>query len=152
MWLFELFLFLNSANLICQSTDISKYIRESLGIRDNESRQYVLSKNSRKNITNLSSAEFGKRNAKSYFLRRIRNYFKTSSADFYSECQAFNLTAVTCMFGACFSLKLGLTCLAFHSCRNAPMKISSDIVLKCHPLMLKISQSKFMPGISYKSS
>ena len=33
-------LFLNSANLICRGTDISKYFRESLGIRDNESRLY----------------------------------------------------------------------------------------------------------------
>ena len=31
------YVFLNSANLICWSTDISKYFRESLGIRDNES-------------------------------------------------------------------------------------------------------------------
>ena len=37
MWLFDLF-FLNSANLICRGTDISKYFRQSLGIRDNESR------------------------------------------------------------------------------------------------------------------
>ena len=36
MWLFKLF-FLNSANLICQGKDISKYFRESLGIRDNKS-------------------------------------------------------------------------------------------------------------------
>ena len=35
MWLIELVL-LNSANLICRSTDISKYFRESLGIRDND--------------------------------------------------------------------------------------------------------------------
>ena len=35
MLLCELF-FLNSANLICRDTDISKYFRESLGIRDNE--------------------------------------------------------------------------------------------------------------------
>ena len=40
MWLFKLF-FLNSANLICRGTDISKYFRESLGIRDNESRLYI---------------------------------------------------------------------------------------------------------------
>ena len=39
MWLFELF-FLNSANLICRGTDISRYFRKSLGIRDNESRLY----------------------------------------------------------------------------------------------------------------
>ena len=34
------FIFSSSANLICQNTDISKYFRESLGIRDNESRLY----------------------------------------------------------------------------------------------------------------
>ena len=33
--------FLNSANLICRGTDISKYFRESLEIRDNESQLYV---------------------------------------------------------------------------------------------------------------
>ena len=31
---------INSANLICRTTDISKYFRESLGVRDNESRLY----------------------------------------------------------------------------------------------------------------
>ena len=36
----SIYFFLNSANLICRSTDISKYFRESLGIRDNESRLY----------------------------------------------------------------------------------------------------------------
>ena len=40
MWLIKL-VFLNSANLICRSTDISNYFRESLGIRDNESRLYI---------------------------------------------------------------------------------------------------------------
>ena len=35
------FFFLNSANLICRGTDISKYFRESLGIRDNVSRLYI---------------------------------------------------------------------------------------------------------------
>ena len=39
MWLFEYF-FLNSANLICRGTYISKYLIESLGIRDNGSRLY----------------------------------------------------------------------------------------------------------------
>ena len=34
-------LFLNSANLICRGTDISKCFRESRGIRDNEGRLYV---------------------------------------------------------------------------------------------------------------
>ena len=44
MWLIELGFYLNSANLICRSTDISKYFRQSLGIRDNESRLYVSDK------------------------------------------------------------------------------------------------------------
>ena len=34
------YFFLNSANLICRGTDISKYFRDFLGIRDNESRLY----------------------------------------------------------------------------------------------------------------
>ena len=41
MWLFDLSFFLNSSNLICRDTDISKYFRESLGFRDNESRLYL---------------------------------------------------------------------------------------------------------------
>ena len=36
-----IYFILNSANVICQSTDISKYFRESLGLRDNESRLYL---------------------------------------------------------------------------------------------------------------
>ena len=43
MWLFDLSFFLNSANLICRDTDIWKYFRESLGLRDNESRLYDVS-------------------------------------------------------------------------------------------------------------
>ena len=42
MWSFDLSFFLNSANLICQDTDISKYFRESLGLRDKESRLYYM--------------------------------------------------------------------------------------------------------------
>ena len=34
-------IFLNSANLICRSTDISKCFRGSLRLRDNESRLYI---------------------------------------------------------------------------------------------------------------
>ena len=34
-------IFLSSANLICQSTDISKCFRGSLRLRDNESRLYL---------------------------------------------------------------------------------------------------------------
>ena len=37
IWLF-LGIFLNSANLICRSTDISKCFRGSLRLRDNENR------------------------------------------------------------------------------------------------------------------
>ena len=33
--------FLNLANLICRGTDISKYFRQSLGIRENEGRLYI---------------------------------------------------------------------------------------------------------------
>ena len=36
------YFFLNSANLICRGMDISKYFRESLGIRDNESTEFTL--------------------------------------------------------------------------------------------------------------
>ena len=35
-----IYFFLNTANLICRGTDISKYFRESLRLRDNESRLY----------------------------------------------------------------------------------------------------------------
>ena len=35
-------IFLNSANLICRSTDISKCFRGSLRLRDNESRLYYI--------------------------------------------------------------------------------------------------------------
>ena len=34
-------IFLSSAHLICRSTDISKYFREALRLRDNESRLYI---------------------------------------------------------------------------------------------------------------
>ena len=37
----SIYCFPHSAILICRGTDISKYFRESLGIRDNESRLYM---------------------------------------------------------------------------------------------------------------
>ena len=40
MWLFHWY-FLYSANLICRSMDFSKCFRESLRLRDNESRLYI---------------------------------------------------------------------------------------------------------------
>ena len=44
--------FLNSANLICRSTGVSMYFRESLGVRDNESRLYMEEMISHKLILN----------------------------------------------------------------------------------------------------
>ena len=38
----SIYVFLSSANLIYRGTDISKYVRESLGFRDNENRVYLL--------------------------------------------------------------------------------------------------------------
>ena len=38
-------IFLNSANLICRSTDISKSFRGSLRLRENESRLYIQIRN-----------------------------------------------------------------------------------------------------------
>ena len=40
MPLLDLFSFLSFANLICRGTDVSKYFRESIGPRDNETRLY----------------------------------------------------------------------------------------------------------------
>ena len=48
LWLFDLSFFLNSVNLICRDTDISNYFRESLGLRDDESRLYIQKGASRK--------------------------------------------------------------------------------------------------------
>ena len=39
----QVIVFLTLLTLICRGTDISKYFSESLGIRDNESRQYLYS-------------------------------------------------------------------------------------------------------------
>ena len=39
----SIYVLLNSAILICRGTDISKYFRKPLGIRDNESRLYMQS-------------------------------------------------------------------------------------------------------------
>ena len=53
MWLFDLFIiiiFFNFVNLICRGTDISKYLRESLGLWDNESWLYMFSWRNKKNI------------------------------------------------------------------------------------------------------
>ena len=39
---FRFIVFFTSATLICRGTDISKCFRESLGIRDNENRLYII--------------------------------------------------------------------------------------------------------------
>ena len=46
--------FLNSANLICRGTDISKYSRESLGLRDNKSQLYIKRQLEKTTITEYS--------------------------------------------------------------------------------------------------
>ena len=38
----SIYFFINSVNRICRGTGISKYLRQSLGLRDNESRLYIL--------------------------------------------------------------------------------------------------------------
>ena len=38
----QFIVFLTLSTLICRGTDISKYFSESLGIRDNESRLYII--------------------------------------------------------------------------------------------------------------
>ena len=38
----SIYFFLNSANLICRGTDISKYFKESFGLRDNVSQLYCV--------------------------------------------------------------------------------------------------------------
>ena len=43
IWLFDYF-FHKPANLICRGTDISKYFREYIGLRVNESRLYMILK------------------------------------------------------------------------------------------------------------
>ena len=40
---FSIYFFLNCANLICRGMDISKYFKESIGLRDNESTKYAFS-------------------------------------------------------------------------------------------------------------
>ena len=44
----SVYFFLNSANLTCRGTDISKYFSESLGLQDNESQLHILVKNQNK--------------------------------------------------------------------------------------------------------
>ena len=49
MFIYEILLyFLNSAHLICRSTDISKCFNGSLRLRDNESRLYLFNEASAK--------------------------------------------------------------------------------------------------------
>ena len=54
------YFFLNPENLICRGTDISKCFRESLGIRDNESRLYSSLTNTLKVLLSLGKLGFWK--------------------------------------------------------------------------------------------
>ena len=57
-----IYIFLNSENLICRSTDISKGFRGSLQLRDNESRLYLLCKITRNFDLVAQSVDFVIRN------------------------------------------------------------------------------------------
>ena len=61
MWLFEYF-FLNTINLICRSTDISKCFRGSLRFRDNESRLYYQIEGRRREMSRMSTGYLKVRN------------------------------------------------------------------------------------------
>ena len=54
----RLTVFLSSANLVCRSTDISKYFMESLGVRDNESRLYIKNIEVYKLTSKYSTSDF----------------------------------------------------------------------------------------------
>ena len=53
-------IFLNTAHLICRSTDISKCFRGSLRLRDNESRLYLLPVSRRVTLKGKSCLSWGK--------------------------------------------------------------------------------------------
>ena len=59
-------IFLNSENLICRSTDISKCFRGSLQLRDNESRLYM-------NDNDLNKPCHEKRNLWAYLTYKAQN-------------------------------------------------------------------------------
>ena len=77
MWLFDLSFFLNSANLIRRNTDISKYFRESLGLRDNESQLYKYGKT--KNSNNDGS--FTVADSKSVFSKKTIKMLSSKFAE-----------------------------------------------------------------------
>ena len=64
------YFFLNSANLICRGTDVSKYFKESLCIRDNESRLYY----NAKNVTAARAGEKHTLHKHVKLLRKCRNH------------------------------------------------------------------------------
>ena len=83
--------FLNSANLIRRNTDISKYFRESLGLRDNESRLYKYGKT--KNSNNDGS--FTVADSKSFFSKKFFRQLKKINRDILGKCYCEN---VCCMY------------------------------------------------------
>ena len=70
MWLFDLIFFLNSANLICRDMAISKYFREPLGLRDNESRLYVICTCNTCNTSNIMYNMFLWQGTSTYAVRK----------------------------------------------------------------------------------
>ena len=74
--------FLNSANLICRGSDISKYFRESLGLRDDESRLYLYNLF----LSNIKCRQFEvTRDGVTITVQRMQNSFwKTLTSDLVS--------------------------------------------------------------------
>ena len=87
-WSFDLFFPVNSANMICRGTDISKYFRESLGLRDNDSRLIF--------IYSLHPFSLLYDNTKSRKLSRNR-WVRTSNKDLLcTTLSAHNTMGTTC--------------------------------------------------------
>ena len=72
----SIYFFLNSSNLICRGTDISRYFRESIRIRDNESRLYFLCINPYREMQRKSIAymTYIKRNPEESLLTYLNLY------------------------------------------------------------------------------
>ena len=98
MWLFDLF-FLNSATLICRSTYIFKYFRESLGIRDNDSRLYISVKCGCSNYFYLSSANLICRGTdiSKYFIESLGFRDNESRLNIKSDQNHFTSVYVHCI-------------------------------------------------------
>ena len=85
----QFIVFLTLSTLICRSTDISKCFSESLGIRDNESRLYLI------DITSLSAVLLLPSILRRYVLSEA---LWLLAAELFTVCFLFN---VVVMFGEC---------------------------------------------------